>query len=99
MYIPPYLNEGRTPPSFTIAEKDWSYGGTYDIQVTLHHGTTANMRISLIAGTSCVSSIGFERLKSDMLLCSDIEHGLSSFIHSRIYVADIGFPFPVPSHL
>lgn len=58
VYVPPYLNQGFIQPSYTITETDWAYGGTYAITVTLHQGTTANMRVSLIAGklyraTSC----------------------------------------------
>lgn len=52
VYIPPYLNQGRTQPSFTIQNTDWTYNGAYLIQVTLHHGNTAGMRVSLVAGTS-----------------------------------------------
>ncbi|KAI0071302.1 copper radical oxidase [Panus rudis PR-1116 ss-1] len=52
VYIPPYLNEGRTQPSFNISQNDWEYGGSYPINVTLHHGTTKDMRVSLIAATS-----------------------------------------------
>ncbi|CAL1701840.1 unnamed protein product [Somion occarium] len=52
VYIPPYLNEGRTQPSFTITEIDWTYGSTHPITVTLHHGTTSTMRVSLVAATS-----------------------------------------------
>lgn len=52
VYIPPYLNQGRTQPTFTIQNTDWEYGGAYLIQVTLHHGNTAGMRASLVAGTS-----------------------------------------------
>jgi hypothetical protein len=47
-YIPPYLNQGLTPPVFTITNTDWAYGGTYTITVTT--GSVANLRISLIAG-------------------------------------------------
>lgn len=50
VYVPPYLNEGRTQPEFTIAETDWAYGSSHSITVTLHHGTTSTMRISLMAG-------------------------------------------------
>ena len=50
VYIPPYLNQGRTQPSYTITNTDWAYGGTYSITVTLHQGTTSTMRVSLIAG-------------------------------------------------
>lgn len=54
VYIPPYLNEGRTQPSLNITQNDWAYGGNYPITVTLHHGTTDTMRVSLIAGQAMV---------------------------------------------
>ena len=50
VYIPPYLNQGFKQPTFTIATTDWAYGGQYTITVTLFQGTTAGMRISLLAG-------------------------------------------------
>lgn len=52
VYVPPYL-VGRTQPTFVLptASKDWAYEGSYVItDVTLAHGTTENMRISLVAG-------------------------------------------------
>ena len=52
VYVPPYLTSGLAQPSFTITQTDWAYGGQYQIQVTLHQGTTAGMRVSLIAATS-----------------------------------------------
>ncbi|KAK7017651.1 galactose oxidase [Favolaschia claudopus] len=52
VYIPPYLAEGRTQPSFNITHTDWAYGSKNSITVTLHHGTTSTMRVSLIAATS-----------------------------------------------
>lgn len=53
VYIPPYLNQGFAPPTFSIANTDWAYGGTYTItNLKLFQGTTANVRISLIAATS-----------------------------------------------
>ncbi|RPD57310.1 hypothetical protein L227DRAFT_613906 [Lentinus tigrinus ALCF2SS1-6] len=52
VYIPPYLTQGFAQPSFTVDENDWQYGGSYTIHVTLHQGTTANMRVSMIAATS-----------------------------------------------
>src|ERR1700761_2397382 len=39
-----------TQPSFTIKNTDWAYGSKNTITVTLHHGTTSAMRVSLIAG-------------------------------------------------
>jgi hypothetical protein len=52
VYIPPYLNEGRTQPNFTLEERDWDYGGKYSFNVTLFHGDISTMRVSLIAATS-----------------------------------------------
>ena len=50
VYIPPYLASGLTQPTFTIANTDWAYNGAYPIQVTLHQGSAATMRVSLVAG-------------------------------------------------
>ncbi|KAF7796994.1 hypothetical protein EIP86_008184 [Pleurotus ostreatoroseus] len=52
VYIPPYLNQNRTQPNFTITETEWQYGGKYDISVNLFHGNTSTMRVSMIAATS-----------------------------------------------
>ncbi|KAF8156193.1 hypothetical protein K438DRAFT_2026364 [Mycena galopus ATCC 62051] len=52
VYIPPYLAQGLTQPSFNITETDWAYGSKHSISVILHQGTTSTMKISLIAGTS-----------------------------------------------
>ncbi|KAJ7202648.1 glyoxal oxidase N-terminus-domain-containing protein [Mycena pura] len=51
-YIPPYLNQGRVQPSFTIATTDWAYGSSHPIVVTLHQGTTSTMKVSLVAAVS-----------------------------------------------
>ncbi|KAI9462093.1 copper radical oxidase-like protein [Boletus coccyginus] len=52
VYVPPYLNQGFTQPTFTIAETDWALGGQYPITVTLFQGTTSTMRVSLVAASS-----------------------------------------------
>ncbi|RPD73041.1 DUF1929-domain-containing protein [Lentinus tigrinus ALCF2SS1-7] len=64
VYIPPYLTQGFAQPSFTVDENDWQYGGSYTIHVTLHQGTTANMRVSMIAATSSThgNSMGMRTL-------------------------------------
>ena len=49
-YIPPYLSQGFAQPTYTIGNKDWAYGGSYTITVTLFQGTTGNMGVSLIGG-------------------------------------------------
>ncbi|KAJ6479629.1 hypothetical protein C8R45DRAFT_1076519 [Mycena sanguinolenta] len=52
VYIPPYLAQGLTQPSFNITERDWAYGSQHTIDITLHQGTTSTMKVSLIAATS-----------------------------------------------
>ena len=54
VYIPPYLNSGHTQPVVTIPNKDWTYGGQFQINVQLFQGTTSGpgMRVSLVAATS-----------------------------------------------
>ena len=52
VYIPPYLTDGRIQPTYTIVDKDWEYGQTYHINVNLFQGSTADMRVSLVAATS-----------------------------------------------
>jgi hypothetical protein len=49
-YIPPYLASGLPRPTFTIANKNWNYGGSF--QFTLTSGSTANLRVSLIGASS-----------------------------------------------
>ncbi|KAJ7659245.1 copper radical oxidase [Mycena polygramma] len=52
VYIPPYLSQGHTQPSFNITNTDWAYGSQRTITVTLHQGTPSTMKVSLIAATS-----------------------------------------------
>ncbi|KAJ7758795.1 copper radical oxidase [Mycena maculata] len=51
-YYPPYLTQGLVQPNFTIANTDWSYGGSYPIVVQLHQGSTSTMKVSLVAAVS-----------------------------------------------
>ncbi|OBT50969.1 hypothetical protein VE04_08835 [Pseudogymnoascus sp. 24MN13] len=37
-FIPPYLKTGRPVPSYTITNKDWKYGATITVTVTLPSG-------------------------------------------------------------
>ncbi|OAF57262.1 hypothetical protein VC83_04669 [Pseudogymnoascus destructans] len=37
-FIPPYLKTGRPVPSYTITDKDWKYGETVTVTVTLPSG-------------------------------------------------------------
>ncbi|KAF8151649.1 hypothetical protein B0H34DRAFT_801346 [Crassisporium funariophilum] len=53
VYIPPYLNQGFKQPTYNITNKDWAYGAQAQItNVKLFQGTTAGMRVSLVAATS-----------------------------------------------
>ena len=52
VFMPPYLLSGLTKPTFTIQNKDWSYGQSVQINVALFQGTTANMRVSLLGAES-----------------------------------------------
>ena len=52
VYVPPYLTSGRIQPTYTIANRDWSYGKQYQVTVTLPQGPISGMRISLIGGSS-----------------------------------------------
>jgi len=50
VYIPPYLSQGLTQPTVTVANTDWAYGGQYQINVNLFQGQP--MRVSLVAAVS-----------------------------------------------
>lgn len=46
VFSPPYALSGLPKPSFTIQNKDWSYGQS--VSITITSGNTANMRASLM---------------------------------------------------
>lgn len=50
VYVPPYLTAGRARPSFTIANKDWSYGQSVTININLPNGGPA--KVSLMGAES-----------------------------------------------
>jgi hypothetical protein len=52
VFYPPYLLSGLTKPTFTMSDHDFGYGESFTITVTLHQGTTAGMRVSLLAAVS-----------------------------------------------
>ncbi|KAI9891310.1 MAG: hypothetical protein M1814_002823 [Vezdaea aestivalis] len=47
VWVPPYLLSGLPRPSYTIANKDWSYGQS--VQFTLTAGSSANITVSMMA--------------------------------------------------
>jgi hypothetical protein len=51
VYVPPYLNQGFTQPTFTVPVNDWTYGGQFQItNVKLFQNS--GLRVSLVAATS-----------------------------------------------
>ena len=52
VFIPPYLQAGNTQPTFTITNKDWTYGQQIQFTVQLFQGTTAGMKVSLLGAES-----------------------------------------------
>jgi hypothetical protein len=66
VYVPPYLSAGLKQPEFTLGTKNWAYGGSYQItNVKLYQGTTAGLKVSLIAGT-CLLPLSFRTSPSDL---------------------------------
>lgn len=59
VYVPPYLTDGRIQPSYTIEERDWAYGSTHDIIVTLPQGPISAMRVSLVGAISSTHGSSF----------------------------------------
>jgi hypothetical protein len=60
VFLPPYLLSGLEKPTYTITDTDWAYGQSVQITVNLFQGTTAGMRISLLAavGSTHGNSMG-----------------------------------------
>jgi hypothetical protein len=49
VFTPPYLLSGLARPTFTLANKDWTYSQTVSFTVT--SGGTANLKVSLLGST------------------------------------------------
>jgi hypothetical protein len=49
VFIPPYLAQGFTQPTFTVPVTDWAYGGQYQI-TDVHLFQGSGMKVSLVAG-------------------------------------------------
>lgn len=46
VFVPPYLLSGLPRPTFTLTDKDWTYGSSHTFTVT--SGNTANISVSLL---------------------------------------------------
>ena len=49
VYVPPYLTQGFTQPTFDISVTDWAYGGQYQI-TNVNLVQNSGLRVSLVAG-------------------------------------------------
>jgi hypothetical protein len=52
VFVPPYLLSGLARPTFSITNKDWTYGESVTISINLPTGNTGGARASLIGATS-----------------------------------------------
>jgi hypothetical protein len=69
VYVPPYRTDGSTPPTYTITNRDWTYGTTYQFTLTAH--TSNNIRVSLIGGVSTTHGNNFgQRTYFPAMSCS-----------------------------
>ncbi|KAM0543619.1 hypothetical protein ACHAPJ_012206 [Fusarium lateritium] len=57
-FIPDYLKSGATQPKFTIADKDWKYGGSYTFTITSTLAEGADkLRVSLMASIGATHGV------------------------------------------
>ncbi|KAM3067190.1 hypothetical protein ACMFMG_005441 [Clarireedia jacksonii] len=60
VFIPPYLMGGVQQPNVTLINgDDFGYSDTISISVTLYHGSTASMRVSLMTAVSATHGNSF----------------------------------------
>lgn len=52
VFVPPYLLSGAKQPTYTLSSTDLAYGEKFTVTVNLFQGTTATMKISLLAAVS-----------------------------------------------
>ncbi|EFE40559.1 hypothetical protein TRV_04725, partial [Trichophyton verrucosum HKI 0517] len=57
VFLPPYILSGARRPTFTIANKDWAYGGKYKIKIT--SGNQSRIKISLMGMVSSTHGNSF----------------------------------------
>ena len=59
VYVPPYLSSGLIQPTYTIANRDWAFGGSYTIRVNLFQGSAFSARASLMGAVSTTHGNSF----------------------------------------
>lgn len=52
VFVPPYLLNGATPPTLSLANTDWAYGEQITVTVSLPSNNAGNAKFSLMAAAS-----------------------------------------------
>jgi hypothetical protein len=52
VFLPPYIKNGKARPSYTISNKDWSYGQSVTIGVTIPSGNAGGVQVSLMGAVA-----------------------------------------------
>ena len=88
VFSPPYALSGLAAPTFTITNKDWSYGAS--VQFTVTKGSTANLKVSLIGATVSThgNSMG-QRTLFPAVSCSGTTCTLT--VPPNVYVCPLGW--------
>jgi hypothetical protein len=85
VFNPPYALNGQAKPSFTIttANKDWTYGGSYQISAKIPSGNLGAVRVSLMAAVSSThgNSMG-QRTLFPTVSCSGAANAATCTINS-----------------
>ncbi|KAH8816323.1 putative fungistatic metabolite [Xylogone sp. PMI_703] len=110
VFNPPYTLNGKTPPSFTITNKDWEYGASVTLNsVKIPSGDLTTVRVSMLAAVSSThgSSMG-QRTLFLTVTCTGSATGATCTVSAppKVHVAPPGWyqifvldgPTPGPSH-
>jgi Glyoxal oxidase N-terminus/Domain of unknown function (DUF1929) len=52
VFVPPYLLNGKTPPTLSVTNTDWAFGQQVTVTVNLPSGSAANAKFSLMGAAS-----------------------------------------------
>jgi len=58
VFVPPYRLSGKTPPTFTITNKDWTYSQQITVTVSLPNGGPARFSLLGVASSTHGNSMG-----------------------------------------
>ncbi|KAF2100795.1 copper radical oxidase [Rhizodiscina lignyota] len=70
-FLPPYLTNPKTRPTYTIQSIDWAYGDKVDIDVTVHNNPISQVNISILAAEGATHGNNFgQRMLFPEFTCS-----------------------------